>query len=460
MSKIKQKLIKKYNLFGGFMVPGYLLVIAAVIIGVMLGKTQQQYKIQEVIINQTLIKILETQSQGSCSLSADKTRYLVNEEITGTLEDGSNTLCGIYYENGGIWNLWTTIITGASGQIKLSGGSISVPGTYRVRALCGNCPTNIVTLTIELPDSDGDGFSDSDEEAAGTDPNNPNNYPGSEEEEGGEEDGVDFSSYTCGNLPDCTGTCPLTHPYCLDVYFSGDYDACVCTNSNNEIHPEWKPGGSQHTQIPDITPESYNCADADVTLAFEIRLATASYCTDDLGKHDDYCDSEGYIHDWYCITSEDKKYCTDVTANGCPAYCGTGSVCSNGRCTLTQPLSPPPGIGWSSANSITNSWYQALGYPDSWYPFYLNLGSKNVAIEYWVAHYSDWSAFTDTTNPVSIRGVNLGSIVCSKSIIQFSDSHGILLCSGASTSDWRVEINNKKNEKIIWKIWWYIWTAP
>ena len=466
---------KKYN-FAGIKLSETAIAVLILAIVLFYGGQQGWFKggtSYERVQNETLIKTLEVSTSGSCSLTFSKGTYITTEIITGTITNGRNTNCNVYYQSGNNWFWLGVVNTGSTGRVSVNGGPISAPGAYTFRAICDACVTNRATITIVLPaandndgdgnpdatdpDDDNDGWTDNDENAAGTDPYDPTDHP--EEEE--QPDGTDYSQYTCGDLANCAGTCPATHPTCAEVFFvNGEYPACVCLNEGSqEIHPEWKPEGSQHNPISDTTPESYSCVDADAGLSVEARFATASYCTDDLGKHYDYCDTEGYIRDWYCVTSGTKKYCTDGTANNCPAYCGAGSVCTGGKCTITQPLGNPPGLGWSAIHGLAGPWYQATSYPEPWYPFNFNAGSKYIAVEYWVSHYPSGN-FVDTMHPAKIRGVNAGNVVCNNEIYTDAQNHGIMLCIGTSTSSWSVEISNQKIENINWQVSYYTWSAP
>jgi len=273
------------------------------------------------------------QTSTLCTINLDSRYVCEGDTVVGTLSDGDNARCVIaenYNDMG--WTAVGTITTNANGKYTQA-PTVGVAGDYVYAALCLDesfkvCRTNDAYLTVlhcDGPDSDGDGWPDDAEEEAGTDPDNPNDYPG----------GEDYDSedtYTCGADWDnyCEGTCPTTYPDCVEIFFdAGDYYACACINEElEEIHPDWKPDGQYHNPVDEgeDVDEGF-CFDNDFHLGFPTNLMTASNCQDSSGIIEDYCDSSDLIRDVFC----DGNVCRDTLIQGCEANI-PGSDCIDGAC--------------------------------------------------------------------------------------------------------------------------------
>lgn len=218
------------------------------------------------------------------------------------------------------------------------------------------------------PDDDNDGYTDDEEEQAGTDPFNPNDYPGAE------------VTYTCGQGDDknyCSGTCPSTHPECTMLYFeAGNYYACACIDEATEtVHPDWKDGGIYHNPSEEEVPPyeqpdgeiSHNCYDSDNAMGFPDKLTVKGYCTDDFGTYYDYCD-EGMIRDWYCAWDGASYECTDATAQNCAVYV-PGSTCVDGKCyrpPTAEEICIGRGYNHGASSSIAGTGWTCVNYAGDW----------------------------------------------------------------------------------------------
>lgn len=177
----------------------------------------------------------------------------------------------------------------------------------------------------DFVDSDGDGFSDSEEEEAGTDPNDDSDYPQSPEDS--EED---TSSYTCGNSLDyqCSGTCPTSYE-CAEVNFFGEYNACVCIDGSS-VHPDWKPDGVNHHPKPDDPdnpppPPPPTCFDSDGSDCFN-----RGYVEEGGIKWWDECSNNGYeVKEYVCDGDVRVQYSVL-----CPDQVCSGGLCVGGSTTV------------------------------------------------------------------------------------------------------------------------------
>ncbi len=180
---------KKNNNIGIFI--GIAIVIAAIILSQTLKQSSDKTTI---ITNTTIIEILKyAPSTGSCSASVTPTTIYVGEVVTGTVTNGANTRCEVYLGVGDDWVLFGEGTTNNLGFLTMTGNP-TAPGIFTFRAICGSCVTNIVTLTVNAmpagpdndgdgipdsidPDDDNDGWSDTDEIVAGTNPFDPTSHP-------------------------------------------------------------------------------------------------------------------------------------------------------------------------------------------------------------------------------------------------------------------------------------------
>lgn len=133
--------------------------------------------------NQDTQDQLDYTASGTCTLSIVPQVIVSGQNVTGTIQDGANTLCTVYATDGSGWRIIYTGTTDATGRLSQT-TPITLVGTFAFRAICGTCITNQANLVVQPPpvppaDSDGDGFSDEEEEAADTNPFDPTDYPGS-----------------------------------------------------------------------------------------------------------------------------------------------------------------------------------------------------------------------------------------------------------------------------------------
>jgi len=204
---------------------------------------------------------------GNCTVALDKRNICMGDTVTGLITDGRNANCivGLNF-NSGAWTNIGVVKTNNAGRYSHSQTVINA-GEYIFAAICTDnnitCRTNNAYLTVRpCPspgDSDGDGFSDDEEDAAGTDPDDPYDFP----DEDWEDNGI---TYTCGqgnDVDNCEGTCPTGY-WCIDIYFD-EYRACVCLTSDgsDEVHPDWKPDGDYHNPMDEEVIETIGtyCAD-------------------------------------------------------------------------------------------------------------------------------------------------------------------------------------------------------
>jgi len=185
----------------------------------------------------------------------------LGDEFTATITTNiPNGVCSIYANEGAGFAFFENVYLDASGNFTVTNTPDAV-GTIVFRTICCDAEMNckiapdltfVVTTYIPpceppLPpppaDSDGDGFTDEEEEAADTNPNDPNDYPGSD----GFPDGDGTDGYTCGVYTTCLGSCPEGYD-CFEIQ-SDDWTWCACL-SGTAVHPDWKPDGTYYNPWP------------------------------------------------------------------------------------------------------------------------------------------------------------------------------------------------------------------
>ena len=303
----------------------FIVVVAIIIFAI--GASKGWFKSELTIVNQDIINRLENPVQPpgtSCSISFSKTNLKVGEQVTGTLRDGVNTQCRIYvkFESSPIavhkshdWILDSMVMTGPTGTYS----ETRIPdkdGTFTFAAICGDCVTNpkqlIVTKpTVPLPvdgDTDGDGFSDNDENDFGTDPNDPNDYPGHR---------------VCGKI-----TNPASQATCDQAISCGTGNECKFGMSGGI-------GGDRWCSCEEVEELVIGCNDADFTQTnFDDSILTSTHCADALGTHVDSCEG-GLLQEWTCPIGGDT--CSNSFAN-CESFLGDGAYCDGGACVPPSDL--------------------------------------------------------------------------------------------------------------------------
>jgi len=314
------------------------------------------------------------------SIGLNPTDICAGDFVTGTINSNiPNGVCSIFSDVGVGYSFLVNINLDYYGDWTGAYPVMSV-GTANFMAVCcdaeGNCKlSNIVALTSRACDTDGDGipdeidldddndgYTDEEEIAAGTNPKDPISHPsesgtdpcpvycqglgaystGSFVTSPGYCDSPEISfpypiggyccctptssppstTYTCGQGedPQCGGTCPSDYS-CLDVYTIDLYIySCMCVNSNDEVHIDWKPTGLMFNEQGEYPEEEPNCIDSDGVNPFV--FGTTTY----LGiSHPDVCHAGwGYAVDEYvCINDIAVK--KEIQ---CPY-----EDCVNGKCT-------------------------------------------------------------------------------------------------------------------------------
>lgn len=270
-------------------------------------------------------------SSDDCTIELDVRNACMRDTISGTITNGKNANCivGINY-NSGIWRELDVVKTNFIGTYTQS-HTVYNAGEYIFAAICTyndiTCRTNNAYLTVTpCPgpgDSDGDGWSDDEEDAAGTDPDNPQSNPSGEVPDNIDDEDDETLTYTCGQGSDvdqCSGTCPSGY-VCSGVYFPGDYDACACIDDFT-VHPDWKPNGDYHNPMEQWEePDDSLCVDSDGVDVF--TFGTTTY----LGiSYPDSC----HVGWSYAV---DEYVCIDDVAVKKEIQC-PNTDCMNGKCTV------------------------------------------------------------------------------------------------------------------------------
>lgn len=307
----------------------------------------------------------------------------VGDRSIGSIDSNiPNGVCSIFYNpNSAGWIFYGNANLDNNGDFRTYSPVMTTSGSSIFAVICcdssGNCKmSNQPSLNVRNcdtdgdgipdeidPDDDNDGYSDEEELEEGTDPKDPNDYPGNGgisdpcpvycQGLGGYSTGRFVTSpgycsspeisklfspgycccmpipsvptYTCGQGVDaqCGGTCPSDYPNCIDVYTNDLYIYhCMCTNSNNAVHPDWKPDGDMFNDQGDYPPEEPipNCIDSDGVNFFSV--GTTTY----LGvSYPDVC------HAGTSSYAVDEYVCIDDVAVKKEVNC-PNTDCVNGKC--------------------------------------------------------------------------------------------------------------------------------
>lgn len=117
------------------------------------------------------------------TMSMSPSNICVGDRTTGSLSSNMpNAICSVFTNVGSGWTFFGNAILDSNGRYSQS-ATINSIGTALFRATCADTNgnyriSNEVMLTVTDCDSDGDGHSNSEEIEAGTDPFDPDDYPG------------------------------------------------------------------------------------------------------------------------------------------------------------------------------------------------------------------------------------------------------------------------------------------
>ncbi len=218
------------------------------------------------------LSLFDNVPDSECIFEVDYELVCLGNNVTGTINAKSpNCYIGFNYNNEG-WKFAGIINETSVGLYEESRQAPAV-GHYEFAAICGTpadfCRTNNVEVDVINCD----------------------------------EPAPDIT-YTCGWIGEqCGGTCPSTHPLCVDVWFeefalfgNGGYVECVCLNPDTEeVHPDWKPDGIYHDE-PDYNGEAI-CTETDPTQ----NIHLFGICNSDSGiAEPDFCPTETAVTQLYC----------------------------------------------------------------------------------------------------------------------------------------------------------------
>ena len=315
-----------------------------------LGFSKGWFNLNQIILPKGLSITDFDTTPGDCTLRITESTMCAGDSVSGTIRDGNNANCVIALSyNSGAWEVKGSLTTDRYGTATAT-ETIETAGNYLFAVICIDennviCRTNDERLIVEICDSDGDGFTDEEEEEAGTNPNDPYDYP--EDDYDGNGDLV----YTCGQGSDvnsCYGTCPSDYE-CAGIE-SDTASWCACL-SGIAVHPDWKPDEMYYNPMDLDGPDESLCYDSDGANVFNVGFVTYLGVT-----HYDTCHagaSSYAVDEWLCIDDvavEKEIQCpySDCVDGRCMS--GTTSVynqCLNlgykngGMCICSSP--PPSG---------------------------------------------------------------------------------------------------------------------
>lgn len=277
-----------------------------------------------------IINLLENPPQQipgqTCTLSISPPLIISGQSIIGKITTTPNQFCEVFGKYQGQWQKVFEGTADNLGRITKQ-ETISLVGDFIFKGICGGCVTNEASLKVNPsptndndgdgipdstdPDDDNDGYSDEDENAAGTDPLDPNSHPGQS------------SGFVCSD-------------FCLSKGYIGgrEVESCSYCNTIDEVCEVSLISLSTEVCCCKQDSVTLGCNDNDFTqTSFDTSIVFPGNCIDDLGQHNDECTVDGLLKEWSCPVSGDT--CSHTFIN-CKSYLGADAVCSNGQC-LSQP---------------------------------------------------------------------------------------------------------------------------
>jgi len=245
-----------------------------------------------------LIELFDREPDTECTFVLDDDEVCLWDNVTGTIRANSpNCYIGYNYNNEG-WR-FAGIIDEVSPKFYKESRQATAIGNYKFASICGTptdfCRTNDVEVDVILCDDDGNGC-----------------------------------DYTCGWVGEqCGGTCPDSHPLCVDMWFEqnvlwmdGGYSFCACIDPDTEtVHPDWKIDGQCHDDSGGL--DGLICFDDDI----EQDIYFKGTCTPTTGiAEPDFCPTDSAVTQMWC--SEDRMSCM-----GASYPCPSG-ICIDGACTV------------------------------------------------------------------------------------------------------------------------------
>jgi len=295
-----------------------------------------------------LIELLEQaplNPSSTCSLSVVPETMDAGSTARGKIRAERLTECALYvnFNNLG-WYLvgsGTTDVTGVYSHSQ----AITTPGTFKFVAVCADCLTNFDTLKVTGvgpdsdgdgipdsidPDDDNDGWSDDEENSQGTDPLDPNDYPGSSE-------ATDGCDGYCQDLGYISGRDVPSYSECVippEVPVTDNYgNNCCCMGTEQEDDQD----GTVPCESAWPTPFSEKTCSARTGC---LRIETCAYVP---GTIINPARCECRPLSWDCVTDyecDSGMECVDhqcvmpsCTVNiDCYYSLGYGYVCRGGTC--------------------------------------------------------------------------------------------------------------------------------
>lgn len=180
MPKKKSKSKDTTNIFG-MEVSSNLIFIVGIIALFVIGSKQGWFDKGEPVSEDEEDLLNNPPAYSQCKLNVNGEYFNIGDTIAGTLSGTPGEQCVIYMKDDEGWRA-TGIVTLNPTGIYAHSVVAETPGDYWLGSICGgDCVTNIPHIRIlgssGPSDSDGDGYSDAEENAEGTNPNDPNDHP-------------------------------------------------------------------------------------------------------------------------------------------------------------------------------------------------------------------------------------------------------------------------------------------